>query len=202
MAITYPLTIPSHKFRSIRWNPRTMVAKHQSPFTAQMQTYVWPAQWWEVSVALPPMKEATADDWVAFMLSLNGPQGYFQMGDSVRRTPLAGTFSTPPYVELAAAAGDTSIRVVAAGGTFTVGDWFSLASDRYLHKILKVTSVGGDSKVLDIFPRLRAAVSPSAALGTTNPMGYFRLKSEMNWSVDVAKAYGIEFEALEYLPTV
>lgn len=199
MSISYPLTVPSHKFRSIKWKARSVVGMHQSPFTMQAQTYLWPARWWEVSVALPPMKEATADDWIAFLMSLNGAHGYFKMGDSVRRTPLSGAVSAT--VSAAASAGASTIRMNVSSGSFTIGDWFSLSSDRYLFKILKLTLVSGTTYDVDVFPNLRVALSGGEAVNTSNPMGYFRLSSVPEWSVDVARFYGLEFTAVEYIPT-
>jgi hypothetical protein len=114
MAITYPLTPPATPGnRSIAWTPRSIVGMNQSPFTGAQQVYAWPGQWLEATVTLPPMTDAVAGAWQAFFLALNGREGTFYLGDSVRKT-----------------------------GTFAVGDWLQVGttSSARLHRVVQVNS--------------------------------------------------------------
>lgn len=64
-----------------------------------------------------------------------------------------------------------------------------------------VTEVNSDAAGLasvEIFPRLRESPASGEPLILTNCVGTFRLKeNKMPWSVDTARMFGIEIEALE-----
>ena len=82
MAITYPLTLPTHTgIRSVSFRARNAVAYSMSPFTFAGQAHVYPGQMWEADITLPPMKRGHAEEWNAFLMSLNGQAGTFLLGD-------------------------------------------------------------------------------------------------------------------------
>ena len=194
MAITYPVSLPvAGRFRSIEFAPLTMVGINRSPFTGQSQTYVWPGQLWQAKVSLPPMNDATAGAWVAWLLSLNGQEGTFYLGDSVRRTT-AGTAAGSIQVGAGATALTTTLPVQGGTGVFAVGDWLQVAT--FLYKVVQVNTTVS----VDVWPRLRASHAQATAITYTNPAGIFRLATnDMGWSVDVSKIYGIDFSAIEAL---
>ena len=95
MAISYPLTLPSHTgmmnvtFRAVNQTAMTM-----SPFSFKQQIHNHLGERWEAEVQLPPMRRTDADQWIAFLLSLKGRSGTFLMGDprgATARGPLGGT---------------------------------------------------------------------------------------------------------------
>lgn len=55
-----------------------IVAVNINPFTAQQQVQDWGTTSRELSVRLPPMPQATAQDWVAFLKSCGGIANVFK----------------------------------------------------------------------------------------------------------------------------
>lgn len=195
MAITYPLTPPATPgFTSLKWMPKTVVGYAYSPFTGQAQTYVWPGAWWEVEISIAPCKDAAAGAWVAFLLALNGQQGTFNLGDSVRKTSL-GTITGAPTCNGAQTANGTTLTLTGHTGSLAVGDWIQIGTN--LHKVIQVNS--GTS--VDVWPKLRSAYAGGTAIVYINAKGLFRLASNdaMNWDVDTAKFYGLTIRAMEAL---
>lgn len=199
MAISFPLTPPATPGnRSIQWTPRTVVGMNQSPFTGQQQVYAWPAQWWEVTVSLPAMRDADAGAWQAFFLALNGREGTFYLGDSIRKSPLGAVTGTLT-VGSGATANTTTLPISGATGSFAVGDWLQVgtSSSARLHRVVQVNS----SASVDVFPRLRSAYSNGTAITKTNPVGLFRLMDAVPWGYDYRKICdGLTFSAMEVIP--
>lgn len=199
MAITFPLTPPSAPGpRSIEWTPRTVVGMTQSPFTGQQQVFAWPGQWFEVTVTLPPMLDAVAGAWQAFLLALNGREGTFYLGDSVRKTALGAVTGTLT-VDAGAVANTTTLPISGATGSFAVGDWLQVgtAANSRLHRVVKVNS----STSVELFPRLRTAYTAGTAIDYTAPVGLFRLAGPVPWAYDAAKMCGgLTFSAMEVMP--
>lgn len=198
MAITFPLALPTVTgIRAIEWAPRSVVGLHASPFTGQQQVYVWPGQWWEATVTLPPMKEAAAGEWAAFFLALNGREGTFLLGDSVRKTRL-GSVTGTLTVGTGATANSTTLPIAGATGTFAVGDWLQVGtgSSSRLHRVAQVNS----STSVDVFPRLRSAYASGTAITVASPKGLFRLAALPSWAHDERKiCAGLTFNAVEVL---
>lgn len=195
MAISYPLTPPAAlKVASISITPKTVVASATSPFTLQQQVYVHPGQRWQAEVHLPPMKRANAEDVIAFLLALNGPQGTFYLGDSANRLA-RGTIAGTVTVGASAVANSTTLPISGGTGAFALGDWLQVGTTTAakLHKVIKVNAGS-----VDVFPRLRSAYASGTAITYSSPVGLFRLPStEMPWTIDESKIYHIGFAAVE-----
>ncbi len=96
MSITYPIKLPGLdlpnvgeeiSITSIRFKPRSVVAISASPFTFQQQIQVHQGQIWAAEITLPPLRDDIAQEWIAALLSLNGIQGTFYLGDPAQRQP-------------------------------------------------------------------------------------------------------------------
>lgn len=201
MAITFPLTPPATPGnRTIQWMPRTVVGMNASPFTGQQQVYAWPGQWLEATVTLPPMKDPAAGAWQAFFLALNGREGTFYLGDSVRKTRL-GTLAGTITVGAGSVANTTTLPVAVgvSTGALAVGDWLQVgtgASSR-LHRVVQVNSAAS----YDVFPRLRTAYTSGTAISYASPVGLFRLAGAVPWGYDSVKICdGLTFSAMEVMP--
>ena len=205
MSLTYPLTLPtSVSFTEMACLPRSVVGFNASRFTGQQQTYVWPGQWWEFKCKLPPLvTDLIADEWIAFLLSLNGREGTFNMGPSTRKTP-----SVAPALAQVGSGGATAnsttlpITLASASYGFTIGDWlqFGTGSAAKLHRVTKVNSFVGTAGSVDIWPRARSAYAAGSGLSLTNPVGLFRLsEGNMDWNVNLTKHVGLEINATEVL---
>lgn len=171
---------------------------NQSPFTGAQQVFAWPGQWWEVLITLPPMRDAQAGPWQAFLLSLNGREGTFFLGDSVRKAPLGNVTGTLT-VDTGAVANSTTLPISGATGTFLAGDWMQVgtSSSARLHRVVKVNSAAS----VEVFPRLRSAYAGGTSIVTASPVGLFRLVAPVPWVYDPAKfCEGLSFSAMEVVP--
>lgn len=204
MAISYPLTLPSHTgIRSITFRAVNTVGISQSPFTYAQQTVAHSGQRWEVDVTLPQMQRADAEQWVAWLISLRGQLGTFTLGDPIGATPRGSAGGTP----LVNGAGQTGGTLVIDGctasqtGWLKAGDYIQLGSSgsATLHKVLQDADSDGSGNVtLDIWPYIRTAPADDATVTTSNTVGNFRLASnQQNWNVNEASIYGMTFGAFE-----
>lgn len=212
MSITYPITLPGLDLpnvgvvvpiSSIRFKPRSVVAMSVSPFTLQQQIQVHQGQVWGAEVKLPPIKDAEAQQWIAAILSLNGIQGTFYLGDPALRAP-RGTHPGTPLVDGASQTGQslaTKGWTPTQTGILLAGDWIQLGTGltQRIYRVLKdVNSDSNGKSTLDIWPRLRESPADSASITVHNTMGIFRMiDNEMIWDIDVALIYGLEFETVE-----
>lgn len=200
MTITYPLSMPTTGVRSITLRARQVVAATASPFTGQQQLVRHQGGWWEAEVTLPPMMRADAEEWIGFLMSLRGRWGTFLLGDPNATSP-RGTWAGTPLVNGASQTGETlNVDGFSAGATARRGDYITLGSggSARLYKVLSDETAAGGAMTLDLFPRLRESPADNAAVATSNTTGLFRLASnETEWSIDVARIYGITFAAIE-----
>lgn len=199
MAISYPLSFPNVKVRSITWEAKTKVAMTESPFTGVQQVVEHAGQWFEAQITLPPLERADAEEMVGFFLALNGVRGTFTFGDPDFSAP-RGTAAGTPLINGGSQTGST-ITTDGWGASQTSllkrGDWIQIGN--YMHKITQdATSDGAGEATLEIFPSLRSSPSNNATITTSSPTGYFRLTSNnMTWSVDDLMHYGISFTIRE-----
>lgn len=206
MAITYPLALPPTPYAaSVRMRARSVVGVAESPFTFAGEVQQHQGQRWEADIDLPPMRQTVAETWVAWLLSLNGRQGTFLMGDPAQLRPRGSAGGSPQV----AGAGQTGQTLAIDGCTPSMTGWLlpgdviqlGTGADARLHKILARADTDGSGQVtLDLWPRLRSAPADNAVVTVSSCVGLWRLASnEMGWSVGIAKIYGISFVAVEAL---
>ena len=63
------------------------MATSVSPFTGQQQIQDWQASFLEASVSMPPLTQAQAQNWIAFLMALRGQAKVFQLGDPLAVVP-------------------------------------------------------------------------------------------------------------------
>ncbi len=204
MAITYPLTLPSHTgIRNITLRAVNTVGMSMSPFTYQQQAVAHAGQRWEVDVTLPGMNRADAEQWVAFLVSLRGRFGTFTLGDPVGASPRGSAGGTPLVNGASQIGGTLNIDgcTTSQTGWLKAGDYIQLGTEgsATLHKVLAdVDSNGSGQVAVDIWPYIRTAPSDNATVVVTNTIGRFRLASdEQNWSIRETALYGITFGGVE-----
>ena len=208
MAITYPLAFPTVTTPArVMLSARDVVAVSASPFTGQVQTFSHAAQWWEADVTLPAMKAASAEQWIAFLLSLRGRKGTFLMGDPARATPqgTAATYPGSPKILLGGQTGGT-INIdglpTTSPGYLLAGDYvqFGSGSTATLHKVLTdVTGVAGAASI-EIWPNVRSSPTDNSAVVVSNAKGLFRrADNQQSWDINEASIYGLTFGAVEAL---
>lgn len=204
MAITYPLTLPSHTgIANISFRAVNTVGLSQSPFTYAQQVVAHSGQRWEADITLPSMSRANAEQWIAFLVSLRGHLGTFTLGDPIGGTPRGSAGGTPLVNGANQVGGTLAIDGCTASqtGWLKAGDYIQLGSGSTatLHKVLQDANSNGSGQVsLDIWPYIRSAPADDAAVTTSNTVGVFRLASnEQNWSINEASIFGLTFGAFE-----
>ena len=203
MAITYPLSLPdATSYRSARMTARSVVGVTRSPFTGSQQVQKHQGQWWEFEAALAPMARASAEGWIAFLLSLNGQQGTFLLGDPLGST-VRGVGTGTPLVKGASQTGNSLITdgwTASQTGILKAGDYFQLGSgsSSKLYKVLAdANSDGSGDATFDIWPSINTAVDNNSALTISSAKGAFRLASnEMGFDLQQAQQYGLAFSAI------
>jgi hypothetical protein len=193
MAITYPLTPPAAlEASSLSITGTSAISRNVSPFTFQTQQYNWPGQGWLGSVECPPMQRAEAEQVISFLLLAQRGTFYFQdYANPTARGNVTGTLTVS-----SATANTTTLGISGATGTFAVGDWIQISTS--LYKVVQVNS----SSSVDLFPVLRASYAGGTAITYSSAKGVFRLaESSTQWSIDVAKFYGISFNVIEDVAT-
>lgn len=206
MTISYPLSLPATPYpAAVTLRARSAVGVSSSPFSYSQQVYAHQGQRWEADIDMPPMSESVADVWVAWLLSLNGQEGTFLMGDPAKLTH-RGVGGGTPLVNGAGQTGQTLAIdgcPLSTNGWLVQGDMIQLGSgsSATLHKVLADANTNGSGEVtLDIWPRLRSSPNNNAAVVITGCVGRWRLASnESSWSIGRAKRYGIQFVAVEAL---
>lgn len=206
MTISYPLSLPTTPYPArVTVRARSVVGVSESPFSYSQQVQRHTGERWEADVQLPPMRQAVAETWVAWLLSLGGRYGTFNMGDPAHLT-YRGAGGGTPLVNGASQTGGT-LAVDGCPTTTTgwllPGDVIQLGSGSTarLHKVLTRADTNGSGEVtLDIWPRLRSSPANNAAVTITGCLGLWRLASnEAGWDIGAAKVYGISFAAIESL---
>tara|TARA_B100001939_G_scaffold276480_1_gene244738 strand:+ start:5237 stop:5857 length:621 start_codon:yes stop_codon:yes gene_type:complete len=204
MAITYPLTSPTHvKPSNITFRAVNTVGITQSPFTYAQQAVAHSGQRWECDVTLPQMSRADAEQWVAFLVSLRGQLGTFTLGDPVGASARGSAGGTPLVNGASQTGGTLNIDGCTASqtGWLKAGDYIQLGSagTATLHKVLADADSNGSGQVsLDIWPYIRTAPADDATVVVTNTVGRFRLASnEQNWNINEASIYGLTFGGVE-----
>ena len=203
MAISYPLTLPSHTgIAQIELRAINAVAYSMSPFTFAGQAHSYAGQMWEADIVLPRMKRADANKWISFLISLRGQTGTFLLGDPSSTTPqgLASDFLGTPIITNQTG---STISVTGASASKTnwllAGDYIQIgsASTATLHQVLQDANTSAAGAVdLEIWPAVRGTRSGSIIV--QNTVGNFRLSSNQQaWSVNEATIYGITFGARE-----
>jgi hypothetical protein len=148
------------------------------------------------------MARANAEGWIAFLLSLNGQQGTFLLGDPLGST-VRGVGTGTPLVKGASQTGNSLITdgwTASQTGILKAGDYFQLgsSSSSKLYKVLAdANSDGSGDATFDIWPSINTAVDNNSALTIASAKGAFRLASnEMGFDLQQAQQYGLAFSAI------
>lgn len=196
---TYPLAMPSSPgFTTSTFGLRNAIAETRSPFTFDRQVQRHQGQIWFAQVALPQMHRAQAEEWLTFLVNLQGKFGTFLLGDPDAKTP-RGTNVGTPVVNGASQTGNTLVTD-GWGVSQTVlekGDYFATSTNT-LHKLTAAAvSDGSGNATLTFEPRIRSALSDNAPLTTSNAQGRFQLVSnDVSWTANQLSTYGVSFDAI------
>ena len=206
MAITFPLSFPSVTgVMSITWRAVRSDIMTMSPTTFVQQIIRNQGQRWEADITLPPMKRDNAEEFLAFLLQLDGRQGTFLLSPPGSGTA-RGVADGAPVINGASQTGsELAIDGLSVSTTnyLKAGDFFQLGSGSTarLHKVVKdVDSNGAGEATLDIWPNLREAPVDGSTVILSQPAGLFRLDRPIaDWSFRDAALYGMAFGIMEAL---
>ncbi len=187
---------------NVRWSQTQVEQVNRSPWSGRTRIAQFgPAARWSAEGELPPMKDATALLWRAFVMSLKGRQNTFRL-EAVEADQHSGT----PTVQAngAASAGATSISLkglpnsttlLAAGRFITV----TLASgdEQLLGLTAALTSNGSGIATATLSGPLRENVANNAAVQTKRPWGLMRAVDPLAWTVEPGAIYGHSLTAEE-----
>lgn len=201
---TYPISFLSHTgVRSVELRATNAVIYEMSPFTFAGQAQASSGQMWQADVTLPPMKREDAEKWIAWLVSLRGQFGTFNMGDPSAATPRGVATGTPRVNGASQTGEDLNIDGCTANvtGWLKAGDYIQLgaAGTATLHKVLAdVDTNASGQTTLSLWPHIRSAPADNATVVVSDTVGRWRLASnESSWSVNEASIYGITFSARE-----
>jgi len=206
MTISYPLAMPTvTNIRSIDLTATNAVSYSRSPFTFAGQAQEFTGKMWQATVTLPAMKRAAAEEWIAFLLSLKGQVGTFNMGDPVAAMP-RGSARNADNISLNGALTSGSEIVMDGGvqnqtGYLKAGDYLQIGTGptQQLFKVLADANTNGTGDItVDVWPNVRTSIANDALVTVQSTKGIFRLASnETNWSVNEVAVYGMTFAAIE-----
>lgn len=198
--VSYPINIPSSPgIKSFKMSMVKSVNVSASQFTGHQEVKAFPGEWWECEVALPIMKRAAAEEWLAFFGLLKGPTYTFLIGDP-DATTARGVATGTPLVDGANQTGSTLNLTGFTASTTAIlkaGDYIQI--DNNLYKVLQEanSSTDGDTTV-EVFPRVRTAHDDASVVTVSSTKGKWRMKpGSLSWSSDEAGFYNINFEATE-----
>ena len=134
------------------------------------------------------MVRADAEAVVGFLLAAQRGTFHFQdYANPTTRGTVTGTLTVA-----SATANTPTLGITGATGTFAVGDWIQIGTS--LYKVVIVNS----STSVELFPALRSSYTAGTAITYSNAKGIFRLSEPLtNWSIDLAKIYGVGFGIVE-----
>lgn len=206
MAISYPLTMPTHTgIRNVELRATNAVAYSRSPFTFSGQAHAYAGKAWQADITLPPMKRTNAEQWIAFLLSLKGQLGTFYLGDPRACTPLGSARDADTILVNGAVSSGDTINIDSAPASQTdylkAGDYMQIGTgtSRQLFKVLtNVDTNGSGQATVDVWPNVRTIIANNSAVTVQSAKGIFRLiTNEQAFSINEASIYGITFGAIE-----
>lgn len=192
MAITYPILLP---FQS---NNKTIIQSYtlrmvenigvtESPFTFKQQIQDYGAQRWELELTTIPLYGADARNVRGFLTSLRGRLGTFWV-------PLPQTLGNGYEIDTFAGAEATTLSAT-WDGSQTSDDQYPLNRGTYFsinNELYMTTSDRDANGDFEITPPLRTAVTIGTTMGTTYPIGVWRLmNNDASFSVDVTEGHSL-----------
>ena len=184
---------------SMEFTLQDTVATSVSPFTGQQQIQDWQASFLEASVSMPPLTQAQAQNWIAFLMALRGQAKVFQLGDPLAVAPRGSALGVP----LVDGAGQTGYLLNLKGwtpntaGVLLPGDWIQIGYRAY--RTIAAANADSAGKVaLGIWPQIRESPNDSDVVVLTNTKVLWRLANNARkFSLTASRTYGMQFEIRE-----
>jgi len=199
-------------FESVEFNSTDAVAIVTSPFTGQTQAQQWMgADSCSGTVTLPPLTQAQADDWIAFLMECRGMANCFFLGDPLKSKPRGITKQGDIPIVAFSASAIVAGSNIAGSQILSTQSWTgnqfgvllpndSIQVGNRLHKVMdRVNSDANGFAAISIWPSLREAPALSTPLILNHAKGLFRLgTNKRTWSADSTFLTRISFPITEY----
>jgi len=207
--ITYPVTPPTQltdNIVSVTATGSSTVSINESPFTYAQQVYEFHGKRWEFTITTAPLKDYNVRWSEAFLLSLNGLRGTFELDiGGIMDERILGTHTGTVTVDAGYVPGDTNISLNQVSGSFalTQGEWITLTGSTTqiprLHKTTSIPSAG--YRDVSIFPGLREnSTDETITLTTSTQKGLFRLAdNDINWTKGANGLTSLSFNIVEVI---
>lgn len=152
--------------------------REMSPYSFDQTPYDFMGGMWQATIDLTHLDgRESAEAW-AWLLSLQGPVGSFELPALDYDGPF-GAITADPVVALSAPVRGQSLTVTLAAGNFLVaGDQVTI--DGHLHSVTGAAAKVGSDQVLTLWPRLRADVAPGVVVHALAPYGTWALADQKN----------------------
>jgi len=206
MAITYPLNLLTHTgIASIEFRAINAIAYSRSPFTFAGQAHEYAGKAWQADITLPPMRRETAEQWIAWLISLKGQLGTFYLGDPNAALPMGSARDSDTILVDGSVSSGNTINIDSApagqSGYLKAGDYMEIGTgtNKQLFKVLAdVTTDGTGSATVDVWPDVRTSIADNSTVTVESAQGVFRLASnDQSFSIDRAANYGLAFGGME-----
>lgn len=208
MSISYPRTLPTHTgIAQISLRATNAVTIERSPFTYAAQVQRSVGQMWQADVTLPPMKRDDAEEWIAWLASLEGGYQKFTMGDPIGATARGLMRGTDTVTVYGASQTGQDINLDTDRNNKTgyakAGDYIQIGTgtSARLYKVLADANTDGTGKfTVSVWPRVRTAPADGATVYVQDTVGIWQLSgTQSEWNINEASIYGLSFSAVEAL---
>lgn len=204
MAITYPVDFPvSFGYSTFSIGLKRVVAVSESVFTLQQKVQVHQGEAWEIQGTIDLLNREQAEEYNAWLLSLNGREGTFTTIIPGSETP-RGVATGTPLINGASQTGqdiDTDGWSPSVTGILKAGDFVQVGTglNTKLHKQLVDADSNASGEVtLTLAPEVRVAYSDNETIIVNNCKGLFRLNTNINpVAIRPPNQHSINFSARE-----
>jgi hypothetical protein len=197
--ITFPSTLKVAKFS---WGQQRRDVEFRSSFGAQALEVDTPL--WVATVTAPTIQAQADGGWQVLLMQLQGRTNQLALYNRGRPQPL-GTMRGAMQFNANAAAGDTTISIVATGETsktLLAGDYIGFGSTTTQQVVMVLsdaTSDGSGVISVNVQPPLRNAFLAGDAITWDQPKALFRQKSSspMKWDYEPKIVSGFMLDLIE-----
>ena len=192
--MAYPTT-PVFQSVNLKSNDKTLTSQ---TVNGRTQSRKLASQYWEFSAKYPPMTQADFMPVYAYVMQQRGQSNTFTVRIPVLEDA-RGTASGTLKVNVAKAAGQTTIAVDGITGTIVEGDLIKFGHDK-VYMVVGHTETSGNTRTIEIQPPLRSNVANDETINYDNVTMKVRLRNDIQsfgMSNDGLFRYEVDFiEAL------
>ena len=192
--MAYPTT-PVFQSVNLKSNDKTLTSQ---TVNGRTQSRKLASQYWEFSAKYPPMKQADFMPVYAYVMKQRGQNATFTVRIPVLEDA-RGTASGTLKVNVAKAAGLTTIAVDGITGTIVEGDMIKFGHTK-VYMVVGHSETSGNTRSIDIEPPLRVGVANDETITYDNVTMKVRLRNDIQsfgMSNDSMFRYEVDFvEAL------